>query len=473
MGPKDSPNNLRIGIGYVAMLVTAAALFALVCWAGQGLEAPPPDGASPALGRSLEPSRHALRDVLRSMAIVILAARLCGLLALRIGQPPVIGEIVAGIVLGPSLLGRASPELQAWLLPPSVVPSIEIIAQVGIVLFMFLVGLELDTGLLATRTHATLAISHASIVVPMLLGGATAFFLYPIVSHAGVPFPLFALFLGVAMSVTAFPVLARILTDRGMSKTRLGVMAISCAAIDDVSAWCLLALLVSAARDRLLDAATTVGMTVLYVLFVVVLVRPLVRRLAARQEIRQRIGASDVAFALVALMLSALATETIGIHALFGAFLLGAVVPHDSLLARELTRSLEHIVVLFFLPAFFAFTGLRTRIDLVSGARLWLLCGLIVFVACAGKFGGSFVAARLVGLDRRSSACIGVLMNTRGLIELVVLNIGLDLGVISPTLFVMMVIMALATTLATTPALALLMRGAPEELTESAAATAR
>jgi len=276
--------------------------------------------------------------------------------------------------------------------------------------------------------------------------------LYPDLAGPGVPFTAFALFVGVSMSVTAFPVLARILTDRGLSRSSLGAMALTCAATDDVTAWCLLALVTGVARAAVGGAVLAAVLTAAYAGFMLLAVRPLAARLAAWCE-GGRCPRGAVAAVLVALLASALATEAIGVHALFGAFLLGAVIPHDSGLARALTRKLEDVVTVLLLPAFFALTGLRTQIGLVSGAGAWLTCGLIIVVASVGKVGGTVAAARVTGLGWRDGAALGVLMNTRGLMELIVLTVGLDLGILSPTLFAMLVLMAVATTLATSPML--------------------
>ena len=269
------------------------------------------------------------------------------------------------------------------------------LAQVGVILYMFLVGLELDTRLLRKRTHATVAISHASIVLPFVLGCALALLLYPRLSTSDVPFTGFALFCGVAMSVTAFPVLARILTDRGIQTSRLGVIALTCAAVDDVTAWCLLAFVVSVVKARAAGGLLTFGLTLGYI-GVIVLVRPFLLRVIQKHERSGEVEPQRAdGRAAWALLLSSLATEYIGIHALFGAFVLGAIIPHDSKLAQELLHRLEDFVVVLFLPAFFAFTGMRTQIGLVSGAGEWLLCLLIIVIACVGKFGGSFAAARV------------------------------------------------------------------------------
>jgi Kef-type K+ transport system membrane component KefB len=447
------PSAARTAVAYGVMIAATAAAFAWIRARGGELAAPPPAGPVRFGAVAGIPQVAILLHVLLALVAVIVTARLLGALFQVLRQPPVIGEVIAGIVLGPSLLGRVAPGLHAALLPAAIAPHLNLLAQVGVILFLFLVGLELDTDALRRGTHTTIAISHASIVVPFLLGSGLALALYPLLSSRDVPFTVFALFLGVSMSVTAFPVLARILTDRGLQATPLGRVALTCAAVDDVTAWCLLALVVGVVQARVGSALATVGMTVAYIAFVILGVRPLVVRLAAHVDRAGRLTQGATAVLLVALLLSALATEWIGIHALFGAFLLGAIVPHTSRIARELTARLEDLVIVLFLPAFFAFTGMRTEIGLVRGAGQWLLCGAIVLVACLGKFGGTLAAARFTGLPWREAAALGVLMNTRGLMELVVLNLGLDLRVLSPTLFTMLVLMAVATTVMTAPVL--------------------
>jgi Kef-type K+ transport system membrane component KefB len=398
---------------------------------------------------------HALIHVLLTLTAVVALGWLLGNLFRYLGQPAVIGEIVAGIALGPSLLGQVSPAAADYLLPADVAPYLGVISQLGVILYMFLVGLELNPNMLKGRTFATLAISHAGIALPFALGLGLAFVLFDRVAMTAAPFVSFSLFVGVAMSITAFPVLARILVDNKLQHTRLGNMALACAAIDDVTAWCLLALVVGVAQAQVSDALLVVSMAVGYVALMCLIVRPIVLRLlqhAERTE-HEANGRGVTALMFVALLLSALATEAIGIHAIFGAFLFGAIIPHDSKVARTFIHKLEDTVTVLLLPAFFAFTGMRTEIGLVSSVEEWLLCGLIIVVATAGKFGGVTLVARLTGSDWRESSALGVLMNTRGLMELIVLNIGLDLKIISPTLFAMMVIMALVTTIATTPIL--------------------
>lgn len=453
LSPTFSPDRTRTLAGYVIMIVAAGVVLYFVHQLGRDLVAPPPPHGIKAVGAAAgSATSELLFHVLLALVVVVLSARCMGALFRLVGQPPVVGEVVAGIVLGPSALGAIAPAAAQYILPASVAPYLGILAQLGIILFMFLVGLELDTTLLRDKPHAAVAISHASIVTPFVLGAAISLWLYPRLSNSSVDLDLFAVFMGVAMSITAFPVLARILVDRGLQKSRLGVIAISCAAVDDVTAWCLLAVVASMADARATGASMTIVLTIVYVALMFGVVRPLVGRYVRRLEARQEQNSAMVV-SLVAILLSALATEAIGIHAIFGAFVLGAMVPHDSKLASRLALKLEELVVILLLPAFFAFTGMRTQIGLVSGWDNWMMCAAVIAVACIGKVGGSFVAARFSGLSKRDSASLGALMNTRGLMELVVLNLGYDLGIISPTLFAMMVLMAVVTTVATTPLL--------------------
>ena len=452
---KGSPgeNPARMFAGYGAMILAAIGLFFAIRSYGETLVAPaqvsaegvPAGGAPPA-------AAHALFHLLLALAAVIVLGRVLAKLFGYLRQPPVIGEVLAGICLGPSLLGHVAPVAANYLLPTSVAPSLSIVAQIGVILYMFVVGLELNAGILRKQGHVTLAISHASIIVPFSLGAALALWLYPMLSSSDVPFTAFALFLSVSMSITAFPVLARILTDRRLNTTDLGVMALACAATDDVTAWCLLALVVGVAQSKVNEALLVAVLTVAYIGLMFFVIRPLTAKTLPR-SCPNGLTAGVMSVVLVGVLLSALATEAIGVHAIFGAFLFGAVIPHDSRIARELTHKLQDLVTALLLPAFFAFTGMRTQIGLVSGWEQWLMCAVIIAVATLGKFGGTLGAARIMGLPWRDSASLGILMNTRGLMELIVLNIGLDLGVISPTLFAMMVLMAIVTTMATSPIL--------------------
>ena len=399
-----------------------------------------------------------LLSVLLALTVIIITARLMGLLFSKLGQPAVIGEVIGGILLGPSLLGRLAPDAQAVLLPATALPFLNVIAQLGVILYMFLVGLELDLQVLRGRAARTIAISNAGIIVPFALGAALAWMLFESYAPAGVTQLPFTLFLGVSMAITAFPVLARILGDRGLQRTPNGVLALTCAAIDDVSAWCLLAFVVSVTQNTPGDAIATSLLTALYIGFMLTIGRKLMALVVTRLEHSRHVGQQALALVLASVLLSAIATEYIGVHAIFGAFLLGAIIPHQSPIAAHVRERIEDIVRVMLLPAFFAVTGLRTQIGLLQTVEEWLICGLIIVVATSGKFGGVFAAARITGLNWRDSATLGILMNTRGLVELIVLNIGLDLGVITPRLFTMLVIMAVVTTMMTSPVLTALLR---------------
>jgi Kef-type K+ transport system membrane component KefB len=404
------------------------------------------------------PSSHGLTGndlagrIFLAVAIVIAAARVVGGLFSRIHQPRVVGEIVAGIVLGPSLLGVWWPEAIRYLFPPEVTSVLRVMAQFGLILFMFIIGLELDHKLLRGSSHTAVLISHVSIVLPFSLGVVASLAIYPIVGSGR--FTGFALFMGAAMAITAFPVLARILTDTGLHRTRLGTVAIVCAAVDDITAWCVLAVVVAVVKTNgAADAVQTIGLAVGFVAVMFVVVRPMLRRLATVHEARGVLNPPVLAGILVGVFLTAWATEAIGIHAIFGAFVAGAIMPRSKALADEITGKLEDVTVVFLLPIFFAVVGLSTRFGLLDDARLWLLAASIILIAVAGKLGGSIVAARADGQGWRFSVGLGLLMNTRGLTEIVILTIGRSLGVISPALFTIMVLMALVTTIMATPLL--------------------
>jgi len=389
--------------------------------------------------------------------VILAAARFLGVLFRAIGQPQVVGEVVGGILLGPSFLGWLAPGFSATLFPDAALPYLKMLSEYGIVFFMFLVGLELDPALLRGRGHTAVFISHASIIAPFALGIMLAAHLFEAQAPTGVPFTSFALFMGVAMSITAFPVLARILVERDLLKTRVGMVTITCAAVDDITAWCLLAFLVAIVGSHsLAGAVRTLGLTLGYLAAMVLLVRPLLHRVSAMVDSTGRLSQNVVAVVFLLVLGSASLTNAIGIHAIFGGFMMGAMLPKDVLFTRELVDKIEDFAVVFLLPIYFAYTGLRTEIALLSGPGLWLQCVLVIVIATLGKFGGSALAARLTGLGWREASALGVLMNTRGLMELVILNIGLDLGVISRPLFAMMVLMAIVTTFATTPVMSAL-----------------
>jgi len=392
------------------------------------------------------------------IAVIIVFSRAVGWVFRLLHQPQVVGEMAAGIMLGPSLLGWVAPDASATLFPPASLGYLNTLSQVGLIVFMFLVGLELEPRLLRGRGKTAVVTSHASIVVPFCLGAGLALYLYPRLSDDSVAFTSFALFMGAAMSVTAFPVLARILTERRLLGTRLGAVAIACAAVDDISAWSILAVVVALVRASAAHTSPwfTLCGSLIFLALMLFVVRRALRWLESYYHTRGRLTQDMVAIVLLLVLASAWTTEWLGIHALFGAFALGAVMPKDPGLVHDLMEKLEDFTVVLLLPIFFAFTGLRTSIGLVQGAEMWSYFGLVLLVACAGKFGGSALAARATGLGWREAGAVGILMNTRGLMELVILGIGLDLGAISPAMFAIMVMMALATTAMTTPILELI-----------------
>lgn len=395
---------------------------------------------------------HPLVLLLVQLGVILALSRGLARLLRPLGQPGVIAEIVAGIALGPSLLGWLWPGSVERLFPPEGMPALSMVSQLGLVFFMFLVGLEFDPRLLQGRARSSIVISQAGIVVPFTLGALLAVPLHAAYAPANVGFWPFALFLGAAMSITAFPVLARILAERGLLRTGVGAIALACAAVDDVTAWCILAFVVAVARaEGLGSAALTTAMALAYIGLMWVAVRPMLARLGPRGG--RSVSVDLIAGIFLLLLLSAIVTELIGIHALFGAFLLGALMPREGGLVNALVAKLEDFVTIVLLPLFFAFSGLRTHVNLLDDPTLWATTAAIIGVATLGKFGGSMLAARFTGLGWREAGAIGILMNTRGLMELIVLNIGLDLGVLSDELFTMMVIMALVTTWLTSPVL--------------------
>jgi Kef-type K+ transport system membrane component KefB len=392
--------------------------------------------------------------LLLQVIIILAAARGLGSLFSKIGQPRVIGEMVAGILLGPSLLGLLAPGVQASIFPVDSLGALRMLSQIGVILFMFVVGIELDIDHLRHKAHAAVLVSHASIIVPFFLGCALALVVYRSLAPAGSRFSAFALFIGVAMSITAFPVLARIIDERRLRRSHLGSTAIACAAVDDVTAWCLLAVVVALVRaDGLGGAAWTILLTVLFIAAMLFVVRPRMARLVREEPDGQSGSMGLLAGIFVFIFVSALATEMIGIHALFGAFLAGVCMPPNSALRQFLRERLETFSSVLLLPLFFAFTGLRTEIGLLNDWPSWLACIGIIAVAIVGKLGGSMVAARFTGMSWGDSFALGALMNTRGLVELIVLNIGYDLKILSPRIFAMLVLMALVTTFMTGPLL--------------------
>ncbi|OGX06409.1 MAG: hypothetical protein A2Z88_07055 [Omnitrophica WOR_2 bacterium GWA2_47_8] len=398
--------------------------------------------------------RHPLAILLMQIFCIMIIARILGHLMTKIGQPSVIGEIIAGIILGPSLLGAVSPEISQFIFPEESLRRLQVLSQIGLVLFMFIIGMELDISVLKKKAHAAVVISHVSIVFPYFLGVALAYFLYSSYAPPGTPFIAFALFMGIALSITAFPVLARIIQERNLAHSPLGTLIITCAAADDITAWCLLAVVVAiSTAGGAISAVGSILLSILYVLVMWFIVKPLLERMAVKYDTPESINKTVVAAVFGLLLLSSFSTEIIGIHALFGAFFAGVIMPPKKIFKLILAEKIEDVSLVFLLPLFFVFTGLRTQIGLLNQPQLWGICFLIIGIAVLGKFVGSTLAAKFVGQTWKDSLLIGVLMNTRGLMELVVLNIGYDLGILSAEIFTMMVLMALITTFMAGPAI--------------------
>ena len=452
----DRPARSAGPLNYLLLVGVPLVLMGAVLYAGADLTAPPAPAPEAAEGGRAAPLPYSLLRLLFQVIVVLAAARLVGRLFRRLHQPQVVGEMAAGLLLGPSALGAVSPALYAAIFPPQSLDFLQALSHIGLLVFMFLIGLELDLGMLSGKGRAAMTISHTSIAVPFALGTALALWLYPRLSDSSVGFAGFALFLGTAMSITAFPVLARILTERRLLSTRVGALTLACAAIDDVTAWAILAAVVVLARSQAAgpDLWLTVAGSLAFVALMILVVRPLLARVSARAD--GRLTHDRLALVLMVVLLSAAATEALGIHALFGAFLAGTVMPRNAGFVHALAGRLEDVTVVLLLPLFFAFSGLRTRVDLLGGDGTWLVFLAVMAVAVGGKLGGSALAARVTGMRWRESLVLGTLMNTRGLMELVVLNLGLEIGIISPRLFTVMVLMALVTTFMTTPILAVL-----------------
>ena len=398
--------------------------------------------------------KHPLAILLGQIITIIVVARFFGWMFRKIGQPTVIGEIIAGIVLGPSLLGMYFPEFSTALFPIDSLGNLQFLSQIGLILFMFVIGMELDLKVLKNKANDAVVISHASIVIPFALGVGLAYYIYYRFAPVGVEFLSFSLFMGIAMSITAFPVLARIVQERGIHKTRLGTIVITCAAADDITAWCLLAAVIAIVKaGSFVSSLYVIGMAVAYVLLMLFVVKPFLKRIGDLYGSKSKLNKPVVAIFFLTLIISAYTTEVIGIHALFGAFMTGAIMPDIAKFRAIFIDKVEDVAVILLLPLFFVFTGLRTQIGLINDPFLWKVTACIIGVAVVGKFIGSALAAKFVGQNWRDSLTIGALMNTRGLMELVVLNIGYDLGVLTSEVFTMMVIMALVTTFMTGPAL--------------------
>lgn len=393
--------------------------------------------------------------ILLQVAIIIIVARLTGMLFKRIGQPVVMGEIVAGIVLGPSMLGLFAPQISEVIFPKSSLSNLQVLSNLGLLIFMFIVGIEFKLNVIKEEARTVFSISYASILLPFLMGFVLAMTVLRTYAPANIPLLIYYLYMGVAICITSFTVLARILRDRNLTNTRLGSLVISCTAINDIVAWCILAFVIAAVKAGTGSFAVyTLLMVAAYIALMILVVKPVVRNLFKKSK------TSSSAFFIVfsTLLLSSYLSEMIGVHMLFGAFLAGAVMPEGVDFRKHVVDKLESFSFVLLLPLYFAFTGLRTQIGLLNDPNVWTDCILIILVASLSKFVGCMVAAKTMGETTQSSVSIGVLMNTRGLTELVVLNIGYELGILSPQLFTCMVLMALVTTFITSPVMNLIDR---------------
>jgi Kef-type K+ transport system membrane component KefB len=385
---------------------------------------------------------------------ILITCRAFGYITRLIGQTNVVGEIIAGIVLGPSLLGLLFPDFSAFLFPKESLKILQFLSQIGLAFFMFTIGMELNLESIKNKAKDAVVISHASIVFPFFLGVVVSYFIYTQFATPGSNFVSFSLFMGIAMSITAFPVLARIIKEKKLTHTPLGAMALTCAAADDVTAWCVLAVVIAIAKAAsVLTAVYTIALTLAYILAMLYVVKPIISSIGNKPLLNDDLDKNTVALSFLVLLFSAYFAELIGIHILFGAFLAGVIMPSNQKFKEIMANKLEDVSAIILLPIFFAITGLRTQIGLLNDFNLWILCIVIIAIAVIGKLGGSTLTARLVGQSWKDSWSIGVLMNTRGLMELVVLNIGYDMGILSDKLFAIMVLMALATTFMTSPLL--------------------
>lgn len=391
-------------------------------------------------------------EILLQLIVILLVVQFFGYLARFIGQQWVIGEILAGLALGPSLLGRFLPGIEQTIFPISALPTLQTLGDIGLILYMFTLGAHIDIHLMVRQSRKAGVISVCSIALPLVMGAILAYFLFPDLAGSKATLLTFMFLVGTAISLTAFPVLARLLTERDMLSTRIGTLALTSAAANDIIAWFLLALIIALVHaSGATSALITIGITILFIGVMIGVIRPMLQLADRRIQSKPLV----LAITIILLLLSAYTTNTIGIHPVFGAFMMGIVVPRKTLFV-DLVRSVDKTNGLLFLPLYFVATGLRTQIGLIGSPLLWLICLLVLAVACAGKLFGATFSARLFRDSWKEALSLGVLMNTRGLVELIVLNIGLDLGVLSPTLFAILVIMAVVTTMMASPILPLL-----------------
>ncbi|MGC2510418.1 MAG: cation:proton antiporter [Acidobacteriaceae bacterium] len=412
--------------------------------------------------------------LLVQMTVVLLVTVFCGWLARKLGQARVIGEIIGGILIGPSVFGRFTPHWSAILFPPSSFNAFDILSTVGLILFLFLIGMELDYGQLYKQRATAVMASGMSIVFPFAMGALLAHSLRIRFAPHGIGSIPFVLFLGISMSITAFPVLARIIEERRMQGTALGTTAIMCAAVDDVVAWTLLAIALALIGHDGGSASLSLRMVALavYLFLMIVVARPLAAWLVKRMRTTTDLPLEMLGVVVALTLCSAAATEAIGVHPLFGAFMAGVCFPRVERWQTAMRARLDMLVSVLLLPLFFALTGMRTRLDLLNGGRIWFWAGIVLVAAVFGKMGGAALAARWNGQTWKDAVALGALLNTRGLVELIVLNIAYNVGAFTPTLFTMLVVMALVTTILTTPILNMLGVKNAEKSTENVEAAA-
>ena len=392
--------------------------------------------------------------LLLQIIAILFVARILGFLFVKIGQPSVIGEILAGILLGPSVLARFLPGVSAFLFAPESLGNIHILSQIGLIFFMFVIGMDLDINEVKKKFRETLFISHAGIAFPFLCGVAAAYLTYPQYAAHTTTFVSYALFIGISMSITAFPVLARIIQEKKLTRSHLGTLSLASAANGDITAWCLLAVVIAIAQTgTFVGAIYTIVLAAVFLLFMFFVLRPFLNIIGNIYHNKEVITKTIVAFMFFVLIISAYLTEILGIHALFGAFIAGVIMPSHIQFRKILTEKVEDVALAIFLPLFFVSTGLKTQIGLISTPEEWITCLLFIFVAVFGKIAGTTVPARLTGESWRDSLSLGALMNTRGLMELIILTIGYEMKILSPSIFAMLVLMTLVTTFMTSPLL--------------------
>jgi Kef-type K+ transport system membrane component KefB len=452
---------------YIVMIIIFGSLMYLIVKKGeshQGIEAVTSVHHSPEnLHEGLNVFFHLLVEDIQSpfgilllqIAVILVFCRIFSGIFMLMRQPVVVGEILAGIVLGPSILGHWFPQISGFLFPLDSLGNIGLLSQFGLILFMFVIGMELDIGQVRKKLKETILISHASTIVPFFLGMLAAYFLYDKYADRSTPFLSFALFIGIAMSITAFPVLARIIQEKGFAKSHWGTISLASAANGDITAWCLLAVVIAIVQaGSMMSAVYNILFSVLYLLGMFLIVRPFLKMVGQVYHNEEVIDKRLVAFLFLILILSSFLTEILGLHALFGAFMAGVIMPTDIKFRKIMSEKVEGVALSLFLPLFFVSTGLKTEIGLLNTPDLWSVCGMLILIAIVGKFGGAALSARFTGEKWKHSLYIGALMNTRGLMELIILTIGYEMNILSPPIFVMLVLMTLVTTVMTVPLMA-------------------